>query len=144
MWEEYGFRMHIPKDALESSGTCVIAIRAMVTGKFKFPDNTEPVSAIYGISTSAKFVQPVTMEMQHCVALKREKECHYLSFAVAHHHHQAHLPYCFRELEGGSFSQDSRYGTISLSTFCYLTTVKRLFCIGQSVTRLSDSDEHQG
>ena len=124
-WEKYGFTMHIPEDAVESSGVCTIAIRAVVSGKFEFPENTEPVSAIYGISTSAKFVKPITLEMQHCVALKQEKDCHYLSFAVSHiQTDQIHLPCSFKKLDGGSFSPGSQYGTILCSSFCLMTTVK--------------------
>ena len=128
-WEKYGFTMHIPEDAVESSGVCTIAIRAVVSGKFEFPENTEPVSAIYGISTSAKFVKPITLEMQHCVALKQEKDCHYLSFAVSHiQADQLHLPCSFERLNGGSFSPGSQNGTISCSGFSCMTIVKDLKC----------------
>ena len=116
--------MHIPEGALVS-GSGDIAIRAMVTGKFQYPEGTEPVSAVYGIFTSATFAEPVTVEIQHCVALKKEEDCCFLSFAFAHDQH--HPPLCFRKLEGGSFSPDSQYGVISCSSFCYLMILKFLF-----------------
>ena len=137
--------MHIPEGALVS-GNGDIAIRAMVTGKFQYPEGTEPVSAIYGISTSATFAEPVTVEIQHCVALKREEDCQFLSFAVAHDH--LHLLCRFKKLEGGLFSPDSQYGVISLSSFCYLTVLKYLFpnpfsswpVAGNVLSTSSDSD----
>ena len=132
--------MHIPEDALGLSDTCVIAIRAVIAGNFDFPEGTEPVSAIYGISTSVEFVKPITLEMQHCVALKQKKDCHYLSFAVAHvSPDQPCLPCSFQELGGGSFSPGSQYGIITCSSFCCLTTLKRLFCIHGS-----DSEDEAG
>ena len=127
MWNEYGFSMHIPKDALRSSGTAVIAIRMVVAGKFEYPENTEPVSAIYEISTSAKLVKPITLEIQHCVALRREEDCFYLSFASAHNlPEKSHLPCVFKKLNGGLFSPGSQNGTILCSSFCRLTIVKDL------------------
>ena len=125
MWEEYGFRMHIPENALGSSGTAVIAIRMVVAGKFTFPENTEPVSAIYEISTSAKLVKPITLEIQHCVALRGEEDCSYLSFASAHNQSKKpHLPCVFQKLNGGLFSPGSQNGIISCSSFCSMTIVK--------------------
>ena len=129
MWEKYGFSMHIPEDALESSSTPVIAIRALVTGNFTFPENTEPVSAIYRISTStsAKPVKPITLEIQHCVTLRGEEDCHYLSFAFAHNQpEKPHLPCVFKKLDGGLFSPGSQNGSILCSSFCILTIVKDL------------------
>ena len=133
--------MHIPEGALVS-GSGDIAIRAMVTGKFQYPEGTEPVSAIYGIFTSAIFAEPVTVEIQHCVALKKEEDCCFLNFAVAHD--QPHLPLCFRKLEGGSFSPDCQYGVISLSSFCYMTILKDLFSNPLSPWLLTDNDPSTG
>ena len=143
MWEEHGFRMHIPEDALGCSDTCVIAIRAVVSGNFEFPEDTEPVSAIYGISTSVKFVKPITLEMQHCVVLKQKKDCRYLTFAVAHvQPDQPHLPCSFKKLKGGSFSLGSQYGIITCSSFSCFTILKRLFCCNSPSG--SDSEDETG
>ena len=134
-WKEYGFQMYIPEHALGSFSTGVIAIRAVVAGSFEFPEGTEPVSAVYRISTSAKLVKPITLKIQHCVALRRKADCRFLSFAVAHvQQDQHHLPCKFKRLEGGSFPFDSQIGTISCSNFCPVAIVKEQSSHGPSST----------
>ena len=68
-WEEYGFRLHFPQ--------------ALVGGKFQFPEGTELVSAVYAVAFAKKLLEPVEMEIQHCVSLENEQQINYLSFVKA-------------------------------------------------------------
>ena len=43
-------------------------------GKFVFPNNHTPVSAIYAIGTSCKLLKPIKIELQHCVDVTEENK----------------------------------------------------------------------
>ena len=122
LWEEHGFRMHIPKDALLPSETSLVSVKAIVAGHFQFPENTEPVSAVYAISLSKKFYKPVKLELQHCVLLERQGQSRFMSYAVASHD-QSSLPYQFHPVTGGAFLPNSFYGTIDREQFSFMSII---------------------
>ena len=120
-WEEYGLRIQVPKGA--TSTPCNIAIKAIVAGQFEFPKCTDLVSAVYAISISKKLIRPVTLEMQHCVAISSKEQGRFLSFVRANCKQREDLPYQFKLFDGGSFPPQSDYGKISCIHFSLFATV---------------------
>ena len=113
-WEEYGIRITIPQGAVLPSDTVQVTITALVGGDFIFPEDTELVSAVYAISLSKPFLEPVKLEIQHCVSIETSSHCDYLSFSTSTDNQP---PYQFDTVDGGEFSIGNRYGSISIATF---------------------------
>ena len=80
VWQEHGFRIFIPEDALLPYETCHVTVEAIVGGCFQFLEGTESVSAVYCTYFSRQLHKPAELEMQHCVNPKDSK---FMSFAVA-------------------------------------------------------------
>ena len=158
-WEEYGLRISVPEGSLSSSETTEIAVIALVGGHFKyvllislffypslassfrFPKNTQLVSAVYAISAS-HLLKSLKLEVQHCINLSDPSLCKYLKFAVAPVHTSS-LPYQFRIVEGGEFPANSRYGSIERSKFCLLGIVGEEENGGQSNGQQEQSNGEQ-
>ena len=126
-WEEYGLRITVPQGTLSFSEICEISVTVLIGGQFAFPEETEPISVVYGISISNPLLKPVKLEIQHCAHLVTEDHTSYLSFVIASSK-QPVLPYQFQLLKGGQFYPRNQYGSISLSHFCLLGIIKSLFC----------------
>ena len=94
-----------------------MVVKALVGGKFKFPEGTELVSAVYAVAFAKKILKAVEMEIQHCVILTNEEQGKRLSFvstAKTHRHH----PNKFEFVEGGVFSPGKRYANIQRMHYC--------------------------
>ena len=116
-WAEYGFRLHFPQGTISPSDTCEVVVKALVGGKFVFPEGTELVSAVYAVSFAKNLLKAVEMEIQHCVILTNEEQGKHLSFvstAKTHRHH----PNKFEFVEGGVFSPGKRYASIQRMHYC--------------------------
>ena len=114
-WNRFGFKLHIPPDAI-SGHNLNISVGVSLSGNFKFPLNTTLVSAVYYINASSKLLQPVTIEMEHCLLLKSVNDIHALSFYVAEVY--PGLPhYTFQQVRGGIFSSTNSWGSIFVSSF---------------------------
>ena len=116
-WEQFGFKMQFQQGTLHPSDTCEVAVKALVGGMFQFPQDTQLVSATYAISFADELLQPVTLEIQHCVLLKSKEQFKYLSFMIAQIDESA-PPYKFQIVKGGKFNIDNQYGTIIRQKFC--------------------------
>ena len=116
-WEQFGFKMQFQQGTLHQSETCEVAVKALVGGMFQFPQDTQLVSATYAISFADEFLQPVTLEIQHCVILKSKEQFKYLSFMIAQIDESA-PPYKFQLVKGGKFNIDNQYGSITRQKFC--------------------------
>ena len=113
-WEEYGFRLHVPEGSLEGElSECTVNVRVSLSGHFQLPANSELVSAVYWVSSPHKFSQPLTVDIEHCAA---PSMCSGLSF-VRTNCTQKKLPYEFKNLKGGIFTELSSYGSISVRHF---------------------------
>ena len=90
-------------------------MKASLSGQFDFPRDAELVSGLYWLSSRHVFTQPVTVDIQHCAqeGLQQQSRLTYIVASCS----QEELPYQFKTLEGGVFSPNSRYGSISLSHF---------------------------
>ena len=97
-----------------ASDTVQITITALVGGDFTFPEDTELVSAVYAINLSKPFLEPVKLEIQHCVSLETPAHSNYLSFSTATNNQP---PYQFNTVDGGEFFIGNRYGSISIAKF---------------------------
>ena len=116
-WKGYGLRMQILKRALPPDVTSAeLRIKASLAGQYEFPEDHELVSGIFWISFLHPFLQPAILDIQHCLALTHPSQCSSLSFVVAKCT-QKGLPYRFKLLEGGVFTPQSSYGSISIAQF---------------------------
>ena len=115
-WERYGLRIGVSGGSLSSTETAEVAVVALVGGQFVFPKNTVLVSAVYAVSVSRSLLQPLRLEIQHCVNITRETQTKYLSFFIAPVSTPS-LPYQFSMVEGGEFSVGSRYGSVYRKEF---------------------------
>ena len=121
-WGEYGLRFGVLKGTLTSTETAEVAVVALVGGQFVFPKNTKVVSAIYAVAVSKPLLQPLRLDLQHCVNLVRPSQIRHLKFAIAPVNTPS-LPYEFSPVEGGEFTVNSYYGSIYRHKFCLVSIV---------------------
>ena len=121
-WEEYGIRITIPQGAVLPSDTVQVTITALVGGDFIFPKDTELVSAVYAISLSKPFLEPVKLEIQHCVSIKTPAHGNYLSFSTTTDNQP---PFKFNAVDGGEFPVGNRYGSINIAKFSKWSVVMK-------------------
>ena len=117
-WEGHGFEIHIPADAISyDSGPVTLSIQASLTGSYRLPDDDNVfVSGVYWLALCphVKFVNKVTVTIQHCGS--KDADSTPLSFVKAKT--QSTLPYIFKPLPGGSFSDSQKNGVIKIDHFC--------------------------
>ena len=99
--------------AVHIEGT--VSVLSIDDDNYKFPEGSELVSAVYDISTSRPFPEPVTVRLQHCVPIDSEKETSAMSFVIADT--ASGPPYKFQPLSGGRFRCGSSYAEIQLTHF---------------------------
>ena len=121
-WEEFGLRIGVLEGTLTSTETAEVAVVALVGGQFVFSKNTHVVSAIYAIAVSKPLLQPLRLDLQHCVNLVRPSQTKYLKFAIAPVNTPS-LPYEFSPVEGGEFTVNTYYGSIYRDKFCLVGIV---------------------
>ena len=125
-WRGYGFKLYTPDDALPSGmNECLIRIQAGLSGQLHLPQQYSLVSAVYGITMTAQFAKPVTIEMEHCAVCNSPDDCEALTFAVAKTATKE-LPYSFEVLPGGVFTPLSSQGSINIQHFSLFTILARL------------------
>ena len=120
-WGDYGLKMYFQQGTIHPSE---VLIKALVGGKFQFPDGMELVSALYVISFAEELLQPVELELQHCVCLESSVQFKYLSF-IAAPIEESVPPYKFEFKEGGKFTTNSQYGVIACSKFSLMGIGKK-------------------
>ena len=126
-WKGYGLHLYIPEGALPPEvEVCMISIDASMEGNYAFPENYNPVSAVYWFhcDPKCKFSKPITLEIQHCA--KQIEHCakqQNLSFVKARSaDYQSEIQFN-RALgscgtDHGVFPSHSSYGFIQLDGFC--------------------------
>ena len=106
-WEEYGFKLHAPKGSLpEGLDQCDVKVKVSLSGQFDLPENSELVSAVYWVYSPHLFLEPLTMEIQHCAAITTPTQCAQLTF-ICTKCTQKEMPYSFKELDGQSKQRDN-------------------------------------
>ena len=108
---EFGFKLHFPRNASLEPVTFTIGVT--LSQNLIPPPNTTLVSALYYIKTSSQLLQPVTIEIEHCIKSDSVDSAK-LTFAKADT--DSSLPHVFEKLSGGRFRGIS-WGTINLSIF---------------------------
>ena len=122
-WKGYGLKLQIPKNSLpESVKSCTITIKASLAGQYQFPPNTELVSPVFWLrcEPQCRFNAPLTLSIQHC-ALPRNSLRLFIARAQCT---QKDLPYLFKVLHGGTFSEHSSYGVIELNRFSGVAVIQ--------------------
>ena len=112
-WKGYGLKLHIPQDSLPPDFEQCKLIIKVLSGHFKFPENTSLVSAVYWLDSDPgiNFSKPLTLEIQHCASNTSR-----LSFVWAECF-QKHLPDTFNAAEKGEFFHENAYGRVQLKHF---------------------------
>ena len=124
-WRGYGLKLFIPNQTLSSGvDECLISIQAGLSGQFTLPQQYSLVSAVYGITVTAQFAKPVTLEIEHCADCNSPDDCEDLTFAVAKTSTQE-PPYSFEVLPGGVFTPKSSHGSIRVQNFSLIAIFKR-------------------
>ena len=117
-WPGFGLRLFFLEGCLPAGmEQCTINIKTSIAGQYEFPENFHLVSAIFWFQCEAvqKFIRPITVEIQHC-AKSEGDECIKLHFVRAVCC-QKQLPYTFKQLPGGVFTNHSSYGVTELNRF---------------------------
>ena len=117
-WPGYGFFIEVPEGAVPPGVTASVGVKVILAGQFKFPENSQLISAIYWVSSSVEFVKEVAVNIQHCAVIRSEDQCSQFKFIIAKCS-QKELPYKFREREG-LFNSHTQYGAIKLKQFSLL------------------------
>ena len=117
-WPGYGFFIEVPEGAVPPGVTASVGVKVILAGQFKFPENSQLISAIYWVSSSVEFVKEVAVNIQHCAVIRSEDQCSKFKFIIAKCS-QKELPYNFREREG-LFNSHTRYGAVKLKQFSLL------------------------
>ena len=139
-WEGHGLRLHIPANALQpNTPLLTMRIQTSLSALFQLPNDMELVSGVYWISFPVKsLVQPVTLELQHCIHLEHTEET-YLTF-VTSKCNQETLPYQFEPLPGGVFTTTSDYGAVQLYHFSGVAVARKKRRRTQSRSREQEGD----
>ena len=124
-WEKMGIDICVPAGVISSGGFCDIAVVAVLSGDFIFPDNSLPVSGVFAVGTSCALEKPLTIKLQHCVDISSEKDADMMVFAKAEHNGRP-PPYIFEEYDSGLFAQGSQYGSLDCQSFTLITLMRRM------------------
>ena len=114
--EGFGLKLHIQEGSLPAGmEQCILQIKASLAGQYEFPENSHLVSAIFWLhcETVHKFTKPITMEIQHCAKSENLSKLNVVRAVCS----QKQLPYTFKQLPGGNFTNHSSYGVIELNSF---------------------------
>ena len=114
-WESYGFHVTVPEGAVPKDVTIHLAVKAILSGQFLLPDNTQLISAIYWISASQKFQKKVSIHLNHCAIIGSVDEASQYKFILGKCS-QKTLPYTFK-IKNGIFLPQSQLATISVKQF---------------------------
>ena len=64
-WKGYGFQVTIPEGAVFKDATVHLAVKSILSGQFKLPDDACLVSDIYWVTAREKFLKAVSVHIQH-------------------------------------------------------------------------------
>ena len=114
VWKDFGLKLHIQQDSLPAGvKECVINIKASLAGQYEFPDNLHLVSAVFWLrcEPTCKFSLPVYLEIQHCANSSNISKLCFVKALCS----QRNLPYTFKQLPGGRYSDS--YGITQVNSF---------------------------
>ena len=108
---QFGIKLYFQPNTSLEPVTFVIGV--IESQNFVTPPNTTLVSALYYINTSLELLEPVIIEIEHCINIDSIDNAR-LIFARADTNNPA--TYTFEKLSDGNFGRTS-FGTIKLSKF---------------------------
>ena len=110
--------MDVPCDALPRGFLAEVIVRVSLSGPYKYPDleTWKPASAVYWISSSKDFVNPVELRILHNV---RDKANHWSMKVLTAEDNPQNMTYIFKELP--NFELEGRYIFLSLNHFSGLS-----------------------
>ena len=120
-WESHGFHLTIPEGAVPTGVTVSVAVKAIVAGHFKLPENAQLVSAIYWVSASEMFLKEVSVHMEHCAKITSEDEASSYKIIVGKCSQES-LPYTF-QIRDGVFPPKSQLATVFVRQFSFFAAV---------------------
>ena len=143
-WAECGFSLLIPQGALSRTESCPVAVKALISGRFRFPKGFQLISALYAISPGRKFIKDVKITLQHCFLLERAEQLDRLCIVKAQPT-EPENPYDFQIVNGGVFNARKQYCEVWLSDFSIVAAgvlTETTNCLeNDSSQSNSDSDE---
>ena len=125
-WESHGFHLTVPEGAVPSGVTVSVAVKAILAGQFRLPENAQLVSAIYWVFASEIFLEKVSVHIEHCAKISSEEEASNYKMIVGKCSQES-LPYTF-QIKDGVFSPKSQLATISVRQFSYFAAVREWWC----------------
>ena len=114
-WEEYGLILDVPPDALPRGFIAEITVRVSISGPYIYPDSDtwKPASAVYWISSSRDFVNPVLLGIQHSV--RGNVNSSEIKVLIADDRATQNMSFVFQE--HSNFTLNGPYVYISLNHF---------------------------
>ena len=122
-WKRYGFQVTIPEGAVFKDATVHLAVKSILSGQFKLPDDACLVSDIYWVSASEKFLKAVSVHIQHCAMICSKEEASNYKFILGRCTQESR-PYTFTEKDG-IFTPNSQVATISVKQFSIFAVIFR-------------------
>ena len=122
--EKYGLVVFAERGSISPKEKCKVKIKVLVGGNFRLPKRTKLVSAVYGVFISKPLLQPLRLEVQHCVNLVQPSQTRHLKFAIAPIDTKKRS-YKFSSVNEGTFTINSYYGSISRVKFCLVGVVAK-------------------
>ena len=104
------------KELSSKTETCPVAVKALISGRFEFPEGFQLISALYAISPGRKFTKDVKITLQHCFLIQRAEQLKRLCIVKAYPT-KPDNPYVFEIVKGGVFKFGSQYCEVWLSDF---------------------------
>ena len=118
------FPSHHSRKAVPSGVTVNVAVKAILAGQFKLPQDAQLVPSIYLVSASKMFLKRVSVHIEHCARItSKEEESNYKM--IVGNCSQESLPYTF-QIRDGIFSQESQLATISVKQFSFIAAIRWL------------------
>ena len=123
IWNGYGLKLHVKKGS-----TANFKARVVHSTKFLLPEETELVSPIFWVTSTGETSGPVTVEIQHCVDIKKDEGLSDLGVAI-YKVEKSEQTYRFSKADG-HFSCNSSFGKIEMEfsgwLFALIITIKRM------------------
>lgn len=137
-WREHGIILHVSEKAFSTTTSeCTIDVKSSPTGVYDFPEDAEPVpvSNVYDINTSETLCKPITVVIDHCVAIDPDDDedlaqLENIRLVVADSS-KPQSSYQFRYIES-NYTVTPTSVMVSMPHFCFLAAV---FSQGHSRTR---------
>ena len=114
VWKDYGLQLYLPTNCAQKR--ILVTMSSYIPMKSQLSPGAHIVSSIYYLRTNIKqFNNFVTLHLQHCVKLKTEEDCQKMCFVIHNEDRKTTVD--------GKFHIGHTYGTIEVTSFCYIYTV---------------------